>query len=211
MQPEPGASARARPSARTAAACPGRSRAAACRLRGTRGSARRGRARGGCASPAGTRRRRGGRAPSAAAELVVVARDDARAPTCSNAFSHRAAVAHPVVDHARSTRSRERPLGARARRSRSGRAPPRPAAPARAALNVASITWWALVPASTREVQRQLGVGGQRAEELLGELVVEVADRAGRQRAPRTRSRPRPEMSIAHDARASSIGIVAWP
>ena len=39
-----------------------------------------------------------------------------------------------------------------------------------------------------REVQGQLGVDRQRAEELLGQLVVEVADRAGRERAPRTRT-----------------------
>ena len=42
--------------------------------------------------------------------------------------------------------------------------------------------WWALVPALDREVQGQLRVQRQRAHELLDELVVEVADRAGRKR-----------------------------
>ena len=41
--------------------------------------------------------------------------------------------------------------------------------------------WWALRAGLTLEVQRQLRGVGERAEELLGQLVLEAAGRAGRQ------------------------------
>ena len=97
------------------------------------------------------------------------------------------------------------------RRSPSGRAR-RPARSARAnALKHASIMWWAFVPASIVEVGRQPGVRRDRAEELLDELVVQAAGRPGRQQAASRARKGRPEMSIAHEARASSIGTTAWP
>ena len=51
------------------------------------------------------------------------------------------------------------------------------------ALNDASTMWCAFVPASTAHVQRELGGVRDRAEELLGELGVEVAHALGRELA----------------------------
>ena len=68
--------------------------------------------------------------------------------------------------------------------------------------------WWAFVPASTRQVQRQLGGVGHGAEELLGEVGVEVGHALGG-KSPSNAVNGRPEMSIAHAARASSIGTTA--
>ena len=60
------------------------------------------------------------------------------------------------------------------------------------------------------QVEGELGVGGQRAEELLGELVLEAAGSPGWQVGFEEREGA-PEMSIAALARASSMGTIAEP
>ena len=49
-------------------------------------------------------------------------------------------------------------------------------------LNIASMMWWAFVPASTVTWSVSFAFAASGPEELLDELVVEVPDRAGRQR-----------------------------
>jgi hypothetical protein len=78
-------------------------------------------------------------------------------------------------------------------------------------LKQASIMWCALVPAYELEVERQPGGARHGAEELLGGLVLEAVDVAGRQPQPAPRAVGAPETSIAQDARASSIGTTACP
>ena len=65
-------------------------------------------------------------------------------------------------------------------------------------------------PVADGEVQGHLGVVGDGAEELLGELGVEAGDRGRGSSASKTQN-GRPEMSIAHSASDSSIGTVAEP
>ena len=62
------------------------------------------------------------------------------------------------------------------------------------------------------EVQRQPRAVGDRAEELLGQLVLEAADLAGRQRRPsNAQYGPARRCRSRSAARASSIGTTAWP
>ena len=80
------------------------------------------------------------------------------------------------------------------------------------ALNEASTMWCALVPASTRTCSGELGGVRHRAEELLGQVGVEVAPRARRGKSPsKARERPARRRRSRSDARASSIGTTAWP
>ena len=142
----------------------------------------------------------------------VVLRADARARAdVLERLLHRAAVAHAVVDdgdvHGLGEQARHAvsvpfvlgtpvSVGSIATAWRSARAK---------ALKAASIMWWALLPVFDAQVQRELGGVGQRAEELLGELVVEAAGGARRQigleqreadgRRCRSRSSPAPRPS----------------
>jgi len=70
--------------------------------------------------------------------------------------------------------------------------------------------WWALVPASMRRCNVSLAALASAREELLGELVLEVAVAAWRHSASNSVN-GRPEMSIAQLARASSMGTLAAP
>ena len=109
-----------------------------------------------------------------------VARDERARADVLQRLLHRSAVAHPVVDD-RHRRHVSVPLvlgtpfsvGSRATAARSARAQ---------ALNVASITWWALVPASTVRCSVSLALAASARKNSSVELVVEVADRSGRQR-----------------------------
>ena len=182
---------RARSTSRRAAACPGTARGPASPPPRARRRARRGPARAWRASPRRRRRRRGrrGRRRRAARRGRRSARRGrrrARAPSrrCGGCPS-------------RGRRSRRRPrlrrpaspseglvvsvpfvdgtpvsVGSMATAARSARAK---------ALKAASIMWWALVPASTSTWMRHARGVGHRAEELLGQLVVEAARAAGRQ------------------------------
>ena len=67
------------------------------------------------------------------------------------------------------------------------------------------------VRARPPQVQRQLGRVGHGAEELLREVGVEVATTALGGISPSNAVNGRPEMSIAHEARASSMGTTALP
>ncbi len=148
-----------------------------------------------------------------AQRVVVRAQDRARADPLDGLL-HRAPVADAVVDDpdrrgAEGGISRSASPSSRARPSPSGRSRP-PARSARAnALKSASIMWWAFVPRSDLEVQREPRGARDRAEELVDELVVEAAGGPpGGSGASKTSS-GRPEMSIAQSARASSIGTTA--
>ena len=176
-------SARAPPSARTAAASRGRSRAAA--------RPRAARSRISSASPsslqvahrhAGTRRRPGTTSPSARPARLVVAGDRAPradvlerllAPSggCPSRSRRRRSVA--VTYSVPLVLGTPRSVGSSADAARSARAN---------ALNAASIMWCAFVPACTVRCSVSFALRRERAEELLGQLVVEVADRARRQR-----------------------------
>ena len=176
---------RARSRSRTAAACRGRSRAAACRPRT--------RSRSSASRPNWRRLRHPARKRADAGQHERVGRARARRASrvmlgrgtdVLERLLDRAPVAHVVVDDRDARRAA--PLMSACpwcsgRRPRSGRATTAARSARANALKIASITWWTLVPASTRDVQRQLGVGRDRAQELLGQLVVVVADRSRRQ------------------------------
>ena len=177
------------------------------RGRRARAAARRGRARAGAPSRAGRRRRRARTRPAAARSsswslLTSRARRRARAPS-------RPSGGCPC----RSRRRRSRParsssgahavsvpfvlgtpvsVGSIATASRSARAN---------ALNAASIMWWALRAGFDAQVQRQLGGVGERAEELLGQLVLEAAGRARRQLGLEQRERAAGDVDRAARAR----------
>ena len=185
-------------------------------------------------SRAGTRRRRARTSPSAARSSAWSRVTLARRADVLERLLDRAAVAHAVVDdrdldrlidRARSCRSaspscsaRRVSLGSIATAWRSARAN---------ALNAASIMWWALLPGLHAQVQRQLGRVGERAEELLGQLVLEAARRARRQlgleqrertpgdvdRAARARlvHRHRRRAVAGDAARSPSASSSAWP
>ena len=147
----------ARRSARTAAACRGRAPStgapAAARSRTQLVEPQRAQA---CASPPGTRRRRARqrrrRRGSASWSRVITrrARRRARAPSrrcggCPCRSRRSRSRAH----------SRQRPLRRRARRSRVGSIATAARSARANALKHASIMWWAFVPASSVDVQRQ--------------------------------------------------------
>ena len=64
-------------------------------------------------------------------------------------------------------------------------------------------------PVAGPDVKRELGVRGDRAEELLRQLGVEPGDRHLGHLGVEYRQNGRPEMSIAHSPSDSSIGITA--
>ena len=78
------------------------------------------------------------------------------------------------------------------------------------ALNAASIMWCAFVPLSTTRwtVRNAVLAIARKNSSVSSWSNVPVAP--GGRSAVKTSS-GRPEMSIEHDARASSIGITAWP
>ena len=159
-------------------------------------------ARAAAASPRGTRRRRARRCASAARSSSwsavratvgadVLERLLGAAPVAHPVVEQRDHVSVPLVDgHAASS-------GSMATATRSARAN---------ALKQASIMWCALRAGLQLEVERQPRRRGDRAEELLGGLVLEAGDLARRHAQPSTAQYGRPERSIAHSARASSIG-----
>ena len=157
------------------------------------------------ASPRRTRRRPGSTSPSVRPQRLVVAREHdrgadalerllARSGGCPSRSRRWPIVgirrcSVPLVDGTPVS------VGSIATATRSARAK---------ALNAASIMWWALVPVSTVDVQRQPRAAGDRPEELLGQLVVEVAGAAGREVGLEGAGTGGPEMSSAH-ARARLV------
>ena len=143
-------------------------------------------------SPAGTRPRPAAPArPSRAAARGSRAHLHARADVLERLLD-RAAVAHAVVDDRDLDRLAARSLmrsaspSCSARPSRSGRSRTASRSARANALKAASIMWCAFAARLHPQVQRQLRGVRQRAEELLGQLVLEAAGRARRQLAPRT-------------------------
>ena len=209
-QAQAGGAARARRSARTAAACPGRCRAAACRAATRSPTA--------SSSPSSRRLRhrlrerpdaRERRAPSARRSSIGVAGDLRRGRRRAPAPSAPSAGCPSRNRPRRARRAQQRPLGAgypalggvdRHRRAQ------RPGERLERRLDHVMDIGAGL----DREVEGQLGVGRQGAEELLGQLVVEVADRARRQLGVEHRQ------AAAGDVdRARGAGLVhrhvAWP
>src|SRR3954471_7222435 len=143
--------------------------------------------------------------------FVVAGQQHARAHALERLLDA-AAVAHPVVDDAdrRGAHAVSVPfvdgtpgsVGSIATAARSARAN---------ALNAASIMWWAFVPVSivTWSVTRAPFATARRNSSVSSWSKPPVTP--GRS-APASNARNgRPEMSMAHDARASSIGTTAWP
>ena len=193
---------------RTAAACRGRCRAAARRPPRARAAA--------SSSPSARRLRIASREgadardddPVGGGDLGGVARDRrarrrrARAPS-------RPSGGCPC--RSRRSRSQQRPWST-GRRVSSGSIATAARSARANALKQASIMWWAFVPGLQLDVQGQPRARRDGAEELLGGLVLEAGDVARRQRRGRRRRRTggrRGRSSPA--ARASSIGITAWP
>ena len=78
------------------------------------------------------------------------------------------------------------------------------------ALNAASIMWWALVPASTSTwIVMRAALATARKNSSASSWSKPPVPPGGRSAAKWQYGRP--EMSIAHEARASSIGTVAAP
>ena len=174
--------------------------------------ARRARARAGRASPRGTRRRRGGRAPSAARSASWSAVSDrrgrrrARAPSRPSGGCPSRSRRPRSSDHAR-----ERPLGAR--HAGLGRVDRHRGAQRAGERLEGRLDHVVGVGAGLDvDVQRQLRAALATARKnSSASSWSKPPIAAGRQRRPRSAQYGRPEMSIAHAARASSIGTVAWP
>ena len=178
------------------------------RARRARAAARRGRARAGAPSPAGTRPRPGSTRPSAARSALRIAADAARAR--------------------RRARAPSRPSGGCPCRSRRRPIVDRLVAALPHAVSVPFVLGTPVSVGSMRDrlaqrarerlerrldhvvrvaarfhpqVQRELGGVGERAEELLGQLVLEAAGRAGRQLRLEQRERAAGDVDRAARAR----------